>query len=278
MDVIKILELTYLTYWHTSNFKLALFLFYINFRFFGFSDSKIDLNYNNRAKNYTFQLNTGFEFKSNNWYGLQQPLFTQENADSLDVSQSYNNAYLKGTVSFENSILKSGDVLFRRFADKVDSAENRFFAETEAEFEILESPITLGLYVDYLSGQFERNYFTDEPVNYGNIQVGLMPTYTFFTDDLLVNIGLKTVYANDTEFGKSKFFIYPNVKATYNLVEQYVSAFAGLTGELQQNSYYGFVEENQFVSPDLFITPSDQQYKAYGGLRGKVTNNRCQLF
>ena len=238
-----------------------------------FSESKIDLNYNNRAKDYTFQLNTGFEFKSNNWYGLQQPLFTQETADSLDVAQSYNNAYIKGNVNFENSILKSGDILFRRFADKLDSAENRFFAETEAEFEVLESPIILGLYVDYLSGSFERNYFTEDAVNYGNIQVGLMPTYTFMTDDLLVNIGLKTVYANDTEFGKSKFFIYPNVKATYRVVEQYVSAFAGLTGELQQNSYYGFAEENQFVSPDLFITPSDQQYKAYGGLRGKVTNS-----
>jgi hypothetical protein len=238
-----------------------------------FSESKIDLNYNNRSKDYSFQLNTGFEFKNNNWYGLQQPLFTQDTADSLDVSQSYNNAYIKGNVNFENSILKSGDVLFRRFGDKVDSAENRFLAETESEFELLESPITLGLYVDYLSGSFERNYFTEDVINYGNIQVGLLPTYTYTTDDLFVNIGLKTVYANDTEFGKSKFFIYPNVKATYNLVDQYVSAFAGLTGELKQNSYYAFAEDNSFVSPDLFITPSDQQYKAFGGLRGKITNS-----
>lgn len=237
-----------------------------------FSTSKIDLNYVKRSRDITFQLNGGFEYKTNNWYGLQKQLFTETTANSLDLEQSYSNANISGDVVFKDAMIEKGDIIFRRFGDGFSSAENRFVANVNSKIEVLEQSINVGAYFDYVSGNFKRNYFTDNEINYGNIQVGIKPTYVYTEDGFVVNIGLKTVVFNDSEVGKTKFFIYPNVTASYNLVDGYVSLFGGLKGGLKQNSYYAFAEENPFVSPNLFIIPTDEQYKAFGGIRGKVTS------
>jgi outer membrane receptor protein involved in Fe transport len=49
--------------------------------------------------------------------------------------------------------------------------------------------------------------------------------------------------------------------------------YAGAEGTLQQNTYHDFVSENQFVSPTLFVAPTDKQFDVFGGLKGKVSNN-----
>ncbi|MGB2685156.1 MAG: TonB-dependent receptor, partial [Olleya sp.] len=98
------------------------------------------------------------------------------------------------------------------------------------------------------------------------------PTFQLKQDDLTVDLGVKAVYLNDTEASKSKFFIYPNIAASYRLVDEVLIAFGGVTGGLNQNSYYDFAQENPFISPNLFIAPTDQQYKAFAGIKGKLSN------
>ena len=53
----------------------------------------------------------------------------------------------------------------------------------------------------------------------------------------------------------------------------YFIAYAGLEGELKQNSYYDFVQRNPFMSPTLEIQPTDQQYDFYAGAKGKLSNS-----
>src|SRR5690606_34722897 len=52
----------------------------------------------------------------------------------------------------------------------------------------------------------------------------------------------------------------------------------GIQGDLIQNSYYGFADENPFVSPTLFIQPTDRLYNAYVGLKGKISSNMSYNF
>jgi outer membrane receptor protein involved in Fe transport len=52
-----------------------------------------------------------------------------------------------------------------------------------------------------------------------------------------------------------------------------VIVYGGVNGELRQNSYADFVEENPFVSPTLFIQPTDQQYNAELGFKGQLFPN-----
>ena len=49
-------------------------------------------------------------------------------------------------------------------------------------------------------------------------------------------------------------------------------AYAGVIGDLQQNSYENFVYENPFVSPTLYIQRTNQQYNAYAGIKGLLNS------
>jgi len=109
----------------------------------GFSDSKLNLNYTKRNKEYTWTVLGGFQYQTNNWYGLQQPLVDQMTADGLDVGHSFYNAHVGGDISFEESILSSGSVLFRRFGDNYDSGENRFKLSGIGSFYVQDNEILI---------------------------------------------------------------------------------------------------------------------------------------
>src|SRR5690606_8044465 len=48
--------------------------------------------------------------------------------------------------------------------------------------------------------------------------------------------------------------------------------YAGAEGGLNQNSYADFVDQNPFVSPTMFVAPTDNKYDIYVGLKGKLAN------
>ena len=51
----------------------------------GFSDSKLNLSYTNRGRDFTWTALGGFNYQTYNWYGLQQPTFDQTTADGLVI-------------------------------------------------------------------------------------------------------------------------------------------------------------------------------------------------
>lgn len=239
-----------------------------------FSNSKINVNYSSQLRDLAWNVEGGFQHQMYNWYGLPENYANdQVFANTLDVDHSFFSAHFGGDISFEDTYINSGSFFFRRFGDNQGSGENRFIAKGKVDVPINGEEISTDIKFDYLGGSFDRNYFTDEELNYGNFQVAISPTYEMKQDDLTVNLGVSAVYSNDKESGDSKFFIYPNITATYRLVNDVLIAYGGIEGGLIQNSYYDFASENPFVSPTLFIMPTDQQYNAYIGLKGKLSSN-----
>tara|TARA_R110002049_G_scaffold27584_2_gene94970 strand:- start:802 stop:2541 length:1740 start_codon:yes stop_codon:yes gene_type:complete len=239
-----------------------------------FSNSKINVNYSSQLRDLAWNVEGGFQYQMYNWYGLPENYANnQAFANTLDVGHSFYSAHFGGDISFEDTYINSGSFFFRRFGDNQGSGENRFIAKAKVDVPINGEEISTNIKFDYLGGSFDRNYFTDEELNYGNFQIGISPTYEMKQDDLTVNLGVSAVYSNDKEGGDSKFYIYPNFTATYRLVNDVLIAYGGIEGGLIQNSYHGFASENPFVSPTLFIMPTDQQYNAYIGLKGKLSSN-----
>ena len=238
----------------------------------GYSDSKLNLNYTKRNRDFTWTALGGFQYQTYNWYGLNQSLYDQTIADGLDVGHSFYTAHVGGDISFEDAILNKANVLFRRFGDSYSSGENRFKASAEGTFDVQDLEINTTVFFDYLGGKFDRDYYSPTELNYGNFHLGINPKLQLKQDDLTVDLGLKAVYFNNTEASDSKFFIYPDIAASYKLVDEILIVFGGIKGGLIQNSYYDFAQENPFVSPNLYISPTDQQYNAYGGLKGKLSS------
>jgi hypothetical protein len=238
-----------------------------------FSDSKINVNYTTRLKDLTWNVEGGFQHQTYNWYGVPQSQIADAEANLTDVSHAFYNAHFGGDISFEDTYINSGSFFFRRFGDNQGSGENRFVVKAKADIPINDEEISTEIKMDYLSGSFDRNYNTTDELTYGNFQVGISPTYQLKQDDLTVNLGVSVNYLNDKVSGKNKLYIYPNVTATYRLVNDVLIAYGGIQGDLIQNSYYDFAKENMFVSPTLYIAPTDQLYNAYVGLKGKVSSH-----
>jgi hypothetical protein len=233
-----------------------------------FSETGLNAHYSQKLRDYSWKVEGGFQLQRFNWYGLPN-----QDIDVFDVGHSFYTANIGGNIKFDEAIFEKGSVLFRRFGDDQDSGENRFVLNTGFDVPVADEVINTEVTIDYLGGSFDRSYFADQEFNYSNVIFGLAPSYQMKEDDLTLNLGVNLVYLNDTEASDGKFFIYPNITASYRLVDELLIAYGSLEGGLLQNSYYDFAQENPFVSPTLFIIPTDQAYNASIGVKGKLSNS-----
>lgn len=239
----------------------------------GFSDSKMNINYKKSLSDFSWNVEAGYQHQMYNWYGLNLDEFEQVDADEIDSKHTFGTVHFGGEINFDNTFINTGSVLFRRFSDDQGSGENRFIAKSNFNFDIGDHELLADIKIDYLGGSFDRDYSAADELNYGNFQLGFAPSYQIKEHDLTVNFGASFYFFNDTEASKSKFFIYPKINASYRLVEDVLIAYGGIEGDLIQNSYHGFAQENPFVSPTLFIGPTNQQYNGFVGLKGKLSNS-----
>ena len=239
-----------------------------------FSNSKLNVNYSSRLRDLAWNIEAGFQHQNYNWYGLPENYASDQNfVNTLNTDHSFFSAHFGADISFEDTYINSGNFFFRRFGDNKGSGENRFIAKAKVDIPINGEEISTAFKFDYIGGTFDRNYVTADELRHGNFQVNVAPNYEMKQDDLTVNLGVSASYLRDSESKENKFYIYPNITATYRLVNDVLIAYGGIQGELIQNSYHGFATENQFVSPTLVVMPTDQQYNAYIGLKGKLSSN-----
>ncbi|HEX9152241.1 MAG TPA: TonB-dependent receptor, partial [Flavobacterium sp.] len=195
--------------------------------------------------------------------------------DGIDSRQTYNTISLGGKVAFNESILNNTSLKYNHFTDAYGSSENRFYVKPTLQFDVMESAVKTNIIVDYVGGTFKKNYSDTNvlPVKYGFTNFGIAPSFVMQQDDWTLNIGAGLFYSLDNENSRNKFFVYPQINASYKVVGDLMIFYAGAEGNLEQNSYQDFVSSNPFLSPTLNIGPTDKQYDIYAGLKGKLTSN-----
>jgi len=242
-----------------------------------FSDSKLDAAYSKRDRDFDWVANVGFQHQLYNWYGTPEGALDFVTVDEKDARQNYFMGEVSTKINLADSFFKSGELMYRRFWDKYKSGENRVVFEPVLDFPITDEELSLGAKVDWVNGKFANaslnNTENTTEIKYSNLQIGLNPNLKILRDNLTLRLGAKFVYGMDLENSDGSFFIFPDVTASYRLLDDVAIAYGGIIGELRQNSYYGLVEENPFVSPTLTIQPTDQQYDAYVGLKGQLFAN-----
>ena len=238
-----------------------------------FKDLDIDLYYKQSERTFDWKVQGGLDYLSNNWYGLSDEIVYSEIAiNSIEESQSYTNLYLKGEIEFTDALIHKGDVAFSRFSDKFKSGENHVEINSVIDFPIGQELMYSEISLELLNGKFENDFFQTEKLSYTYFNIGFSPNFEVLRDNLTVNLGARLYYSITNNFEGSKFYFYPNVTASYNISEEALIAYAGVIGDLQQNSYKNFVHENPFVSPTLYIQRTNQQYNAYAGIKGLLNS------
>ncbi|MGX1929690.1 TonB-dependent receptor [Flagellimonas sp. 2504JD4-2] len=242
-----------------------------------FYSTKLDASYAKKDRYMDWGASVGLRHQLYNWYGIEIGAFDDATIASIDGQQNYFNAEAKAHLNMEDSFFKKGEILLRRFWDATDSGENRVVLTPTIELPITEELVTINTKLDYVSGNFANaslnNTTNTGEINYSQFQVGINPSLLVLRDDLTLNLGANFVYGLDMERSDSNFYIYPAVTASYRLLDEDVIAYGGIEGDLKQNSYHDFVDDNPYVSPTLDIQPTDQQYEGYLGLKGQLFSN-----
>lgn len=241
-----------------------------------FYTNALDATYGSRNRKFGWNADLGIKNQGINWYGLPKySFFDASVVNKIDEKQIYNTIAIGGKMTVNDSFFKQVSLQFKRFSDAFGSAENRFFVKPNFDFEVADHKVKTDFVVDYVGGNFERRLMAmNSAYNYSSLNLGFSPSILYQQDDLSVEIGAKVFYAKskiDLQ-DENKIFFYPKVKASYKLVGDILLAYAGAEGNLQQNSYADFVDENPFVSPTLFIAPTNNKYDLYVGLKGKLAN------
>lgn len=108
------------------------------------------------------------------------------------------------------------------------------------------------------------NYSLDT-VSLNNNVLYARPYLTFAGDAFKVKVGVNLDYdATNTQFVPA-----PNVEAMVHVMEGKLSAFAGWTGGIQQNTFRRISDYNPFIVSDLNLQNTNMQ-DIYGGVRGKT--------
>ncbi|WP_298392504.1 TonB-dependent receptor [Flavobacterium sp.] len=244
-----------------------------------FSNSSLDLTYGSRSRTLSWNADLGYQRQMYNWYGLN-PLFSENLVaadrdafiNGIDSKQTYQNISLGGRLQLGESVLKEATIKFNRFSDAFSSGENRLVIKPSLGLDIMDEKIKVDFVLDYINGKFDKDYNALTELKYGYTSFGVKPSFQINREDLSVNFGAGFFYSMATESGKNKFFIYPNITASYKVVGDLMVAYAGAEGALKQNSFQDFVQQNFFVSPTLGIAPTDQKFDIYVGLKGKLAN------
>tara|TARA_R110000850_G_scaffold150497_1_gene273255 strand:- start:166249 stop:167964 length:1716 start_codon:yes stop_codon:yes gene_type:complete len=239
-----------------------------------FYNSSLDVNYTSRQRDMSYNLGVGLLHQLYNWYGIApQNLFYADQAEETGVDHSYFGLAAKGNVTFDDMIFSEGDIMVRYFGDSYSSSEINARVQPKFVFDLGGQDVGLNVDVNYLNGSFDRSYSDPNiDIQHSYLNTGAHPYIRFQNEDFSINLGAKVVYGMDMENSESDFFIYPKVNASLKLVDEYVTVYAGADGDLLQNTYYDFTQENPFVSPTLLIAPTDMQYEGFGGIKGKFTN------
>ncbi len=239
-----------------------------------YSNTEIDGSYTKRDRDFDWGFDIGAQHQLYNWYGIPDGVFTEEVVNSIEERQNYFMADADAHIKVENSYFENAELQYRRFWDAVQSGENRAVFKTGFTFPVAEESFGINIHIDYVNGNFENadlNNVANAPaMNYSKLQAGLNPSLRLSRDDFSLNLGINLVYGLDTEKKEGNFYIYPAVMASYRLADELAIVYGGIEGELQQNSYYGFVEDNPYVSPTLNIVPTDTKYDGYVGLKGQL--------
>lgn len=244
-----------------------------------FRNSQVDLTYGTRTEALSWNIDGGYQNQMYNWYGLPENYLSelaqpdrQDAIDAISPEHVFQNLYLGTKLSFNEGIFNDVSAKFSHFWDSYGAAENRFFAKPTISFDINDTKIKTEFIVDYVGGQFDELFGSLENYKYGYTNIGVHPSFSIVKDDWSVNLGAAAFYSMATEGGDSKFFVYPQVNASYKVVGDLMVFYAGAEGTLQQNSYRDFTNENPFIAPIQIIAPTDRQFDVFAGLKGKLAN------
>lgn len=239
-----------------------------------FMNTSIGGFYWKQFKNYQLKTNLAYKYQSINWYGVPEDVINDDLVSNLNVGQYYQTVQADASYTYngkkDDAIFKKTSFTAYRMSDRYDSYENRVKLDGDFAIPLEGHFIKINADVDLLDTYFAQNLDGTGDVSNQFLNIGITPSFEMIKDNVTLNLGLAMVYSADLSGDDSQFRVFPKVSASVNIIDELMIAYAGLDGEMRQNSLQNAVKEMRFLSPTMDVTPTSVSYDLTVGIRGKL--------
>lgn len=222
---------------------------------------------------HTLSAEAYYNRKGVHFYGFRPADFPELNLEKKDYKQTYNQIgvnttlvsnYLKGA-KVDHKLGLGYSYLYDRF----DASEHRLDFDVELDyhatfFDFTEREVLgIDMGVDY--------YMATDSVKKNNSGIIYFnPFYSIGFDQYFFKIGLNTAIESDS--GATGHF-YPVVRVEVKVIQDYLITYAGVYGQLQQNTLHSFSDENPFINSTIEKRFTNNKISQYGGLKGRISKS-----
>lgn len=228
-----------------------------------YSDNEIGLNGKKFLKEHT--LSGNFDYKRNvvHFYGYDPTLFLLDKDATVQRFNLFSaNAELMSHYTKPERLNHDIRLNYYNLMDLYKSSENNINANGFVQTMIQGEQLKVNAAVDYY------NYKTKTDTT-NNTIITLNPNFIASGEKYRASLGLTA--AIDMQ-SSTKFYFYPNVELSYNIFEDIIIPYGGVSGGLKKNSYKSITDENPFVLSSLVLQNTNTKYELYGGLRGTLSS------
>jgi len=182
------------------------------------------------------------------------------------IKRLYNTFYLTAGVK---SLDQSADLLYDarfsyyNFSNNKKAKEDEYLLNVAGEYKLdsdktikTDAVLSISNYKDSI--KINRSFFQ------------LKPALVYNIGKYRLTGGLNIAYTSDT-VNTEKVHLYPRLHADVDLIENSVTAFAGLDGEMQKNTWRSFVSQNPYLQSDVLLLHSNKSLELYGGIKGNLS-------
>ena len=239
------------------------------------SQAKIGAFANIYAEKGKYNLDANYGFNDYNYYGIYA--LTPPTSD-LDLQQKVNKFGVNASYDhYSNEILNNVKVRSYFLSDHFDAKES--YADVELNLSkhdfAISDQITangdLGINLETVNSKFK---LLNEN-NSNQLNFTLSPKVTFYKGESYLLIGSDFSFLNsklsdiNAENKGSKFYWFPRAEVLVAAADEF-KFYGGIDGGLKLNTYGNLLEENPFLISDLLLTPTENKYHFYFGLKGDI--------
>lgn len=226
------------------------------------SDNTLGVYGKRYMRNVVVNSNFNFERNVRHFYGAHQPI--EIPADSIrQVFRQFSGALGVNSYQVANDQLDFGTQFsFYTIADAYEQSENNLRLDGKLLARLDENKVTFDFAFDY------TNYNSIGGFSVNRSLVYFQPRYEYQAEKFRVTGGLNM--AMQASGGVSLFQFYPVIDLDYKVADVYMIAYAGITGNIERNSFRDVIRRNPFVGTGLDIRNTNNRFQLYGGLKGSI--------
>lgn len=209
----------------------------------------------------------GMDNRSVYYYGYNTTLVVDTALEKEAIKQNF--LKLNAQLVYRSSYIDSNhlnyniQVKYNYFADKFNYTENNVF--TYGEFSLLRENILFGV-------DFSYNYIdeTGDLLTSKNSIIGLSPWFKKKTSEWRLKAGVDAVF--DVNDDKTSTHLYPDALLQIAVVDNILSAYIGISGNLEVNNFQKIAWENPYVKSGVQVRNSNHKLNMHGGLNGNINS------